>query len=302
VFNDPLKVLFGHSYVPADAVPGVVSLVLALGAVAVIVAGVLRVFASGTAPAEWPWRSLRKIHVERVGWLPVFMTLGVLAITLTYSALDTTIYTPRNVIAVLPYSCLLVGMAVTALNRRVALAAVGTLVFAAFLGSVRMLADYPRPDLHAAANSIAERAAPGTPVIEPPRFGHNPSNPRYDPLQAGLAIYLDDGFPLSHQLNARQWPTQGDVYTVASGSLQQAQVAQLARTAGAGLVDTTTFDGFQLVTLTHYSMGVTTGAAAGTSALHDYLQEHPGALRDYLEQHPEALDKFQRKLQQQPTP
>lgn len=252
IVTDPLRVAFGHPFAAFDQVPGLVSIVSACTAGAIVIVGLLSPTPRRSASATSSWRAGGSVDVPQVGLLLVFLTGGVFALTLAYSELDTSIYEARVLITALPYFCLLGGIAAAALQGRLALVAAGALVLGALLGSLRMLVNYPRPDLHAAATAIADRAAPGTPVVEPWRVGHNPINGQ-DPLQQGLAIYLDDEFQLSHQFDySSDWPQGREVYTVAVGGPMAGLVAAAAERADLRLVETLSFEGLQEVTVRQY--------------------------------------------------
>jgi hypothetical protein len=291
IVTDPIRLLIGHPTAPFDQVPGLVSIGLTCLAGVAIAVGLLR------PSLLQSWRAAGSLELPRVGWLLVSLTAGTVVASLVYSALaDATIYSSRHMITVVPYVCLLGGAAVSALRGRVALLAAGALVLAALIGSLRMLITYPRPDLKAAASTIAERAAPGTPVVQPWRFGHNPNRVGFDPLGEDLAIHLDSRFPLSHQVDSNDWPKALEVYGVATGPLQAGQLDAAAKGAGDQLVETLSFAGLYEVTLRRYSRGGSGVVGGQSSAIGAYLQQHPEELRAYLEQHPAERKRFQQAL------
>jgi hypothetical protein len=312
IVNDPLRVAIGHPYALFGQVPGNFSLVVGGLALALIAVGLFgpRLLRSvgqpvpavlGGESAPQSWRLRGRLNVPRVGWLLVALTAGTLAATAVYSALNfATIYSPRHVITVAPYVCLIVGIATAALPRRLALVSAGALVLAASLASVRVLADYPRPDMHAAADAIEARAPAGTPVVEPWRLGFDTERGQNGgALQQDLAIYLDDRYPLSIGLSSgRDWPSGRQVFAVTSGPAQTAQVTAAAQQAGDHLVETLTFPSFHTITVSRFVRGAGV-APSRAETIGAYLQQHPEALRAYLEQHPEARKRFNRAVQAQ---
>jgi hypothetical protein len=295
IVTDPLRLILGHPYAAFDQVPGVVSIVVTCLVVAAVIAVTMRATRWGRGAAVPRWRSGGSLEVPAVGWLLVAMTAGVVALTLVYSALAVaSIYESHHMITVVPYVCLLGGIAVAALRDRLAIIAACALVLAALLGSLRMLAEYPQPDFKGAAEAIARSAPPGTPVVEPWRIGHDPRDLSFDPLQQSLAIYLDDRFPLQHPANARAWPKGREVYVVEGGPSPGGAVNAMARSAGAQVLETRSFNGFLGVTLRRYS-------AIG-NAFDAYVAQHPDAFPTYLQEHPRALRHFRRVLRARLTP
>jgi 4-amino-4-deoxy-L-arabinose transferase-like glycosyltransferase len=298
VVTDPLRIAFGHPYATFNQVPGSLSIVLLCIAGLVIAVGLVRpellqrvefwrpAVARGAPAATWRARS--PLITARAGWLLVLMTAGVLLAALIYSAFaDASIWGARHVIVVLPYFCLVVGVAVAALPPRGAAIAGGLLVVGLLLGSMRMLIDYPRPDFRAAADAIVNRAPPGARVVEPLRVGRGPLAKAPPPeFQAVFSNYLDGRLPLIRPVDAGDWPL-GDVYAVqGGGELPTWYLGPIAESAGVRPLKTLTFDGFLPVTVIRYSpVGQ---ARARSRTLGAYLQQNPGALRDYLRQHPEA--------------
>jgi Dolichyl-phosphate-mannose-protein mannosyltransferase len=318
ILTDPLRVIFGHPFAPASQVPGNLSIVIACLVGTLIVVGLIRPSLFGGTPETPSWRASGSLGVPRLGWLLVSMTAGTLGLTLAYSVLATySIYWDRDLIAILPYFCLICGVACAALQERPGLVAAAALVLAALLGSLRMLITYPRPDTKAAAEAIADKAPPGTPVVEPWRFGHDPASygQKYDVLQQSLAIYLGDPYPIVHPANASEWPKGGDVYVVEGGMFPVAGIDVIARSAGARLVQTQYFDGvtdprvgLNQVRVERYSTGREPGKTVvdRRNAFRTYLDQHPAQrerfqerFRAYLEQHPAAREQFRRQLQAQ---
>jgi mannosyltransferase len=291
VLTDSLRVAFGHPFAAAAQVPGVLAIFAACAGCGLIATGMLRPALRRSVSDAGSWPIGGSLGVPWVGWLLGSMTAGVLALTLAFSVVDTSIYTPRNVITALPYLCVLAGIAAAALRDRLALIAAGALVLAALLGSVRMLADYPRPDLRAAADAIADRASPGTPVIEPRALGHT-NRPQENPLEQDLAIYLDDEFPLSHQLAPANWPRGREVDTVVHGPFLSRRLDAIALQVGAKPLETLSFDGFADVTVNRFSP---IGGTAGSGRVP--LRLDPERLHAYLQQHPKARERFRRALQ-----
>jgi Dolichyl-phosphate-mannose-protein mannosyltransferase len=294
--TDSLRVVIGHPFTTIRQVPGLLSLLVGCLAIAIIA---VELFRSG---------GHLSLRVRRVGWLLVAMTAGIAALTLTYSLLATSIYGARDIITVVPYSCLIVGVAAAALQDRTALLVVTALVLAALLGSLRMLTSYPRPDLHAAADAIAERAPPGTPVVQPYRLGHDPKSQAFDPLQQDLAIYLDHRFPLIHPADPSEFPSGRQVFIVATGAPSARLIDGVAEASDGPPSESLSFGGFFNVSVKRY--GVAGGTVAGGSpadranGFRTSLAQHPAAQRRfrrrfdaYLGQHPEARKSFEQELQ-----
>jgi hypothetical protein len=274
------RVIFGHPYAGFDQVPGLASIAAVCLTGLLIAAVMLRSRRPGKAPARRSWLAGGALKVPRVGWLLVALTAGVIAVTFIYSVAFTSIFLPRTLITVVPYVCVLAGAAAAALQGRLAVVAASALVLAALFGSVRMLVDYPRPDLQAAADAIADEAPPGTPVVQPFRFGHGPFDAPGDPLQQDLAIYLDDRYPITPIDDARDWPRGPEVYAVGFEEYTKA-IEYWARGAGAQLVNAQSFDGFRDVSVMRYRSAPTVD---------------PGALRTYLQKHPKERRRFQQRL------
>jgi hypothetical protein len=153
----------------------------------------------------------------------------------------------------MPYFCLLGGIVATLPRGRGAIAATAVLVISALLGSLRMLGEYQKPNLKAAAEQIAEQAPAGAQVVEPWRVGHAPWDLRFDPLQQGLAIYLDSQYPLSHPVTASNWPRGQEVFGVEGGIFPRGGLDVIAQSAGAHLIESTTYSGLLPITVHRYS-------------------------------------------------
>jgi hypothetical protein len=282
-------------------VPGTVSIVVTWLAGVLIVAGILypHLRRDGLSSLR-SWNAGGSARIPRVGWLLVALTGGIFALTLTYSELaPRTIYSARHMSTMLPYLCLTIGALAAVLRTRQALIATAAVVFGAFLGTVRELADYPRPDLRAAAQTIEDRAPPGTPVVQPYRIGVDLNNLNDDerPLQEGLSIYLDDRYPISHPVDPTQWPRGTPVYLVDGGVFLIGGEEAIAETAGARQLDTVSFDGFQRMYVTRYSrLGRGTATTAEDRAIGAYIGQHPDELQAYLDAHPDAKRRFDEAL------
>ena len=140
---------------------------------------------------------------------------------------------------------MLVAVGIVALPRRASVAVAALVLVAAAIGTIRMLADYPRPDMKAAAAAIERQVPPGTPVIEPTVF-------RAPEQMQDLSIYLH-GYPVTHQVTPEDWSRTKDVYAVIPVPAFGPLVDSVARAAGAHLVDSESFAGLQRVELRHYS-------------------------------------------------
>jgi hypothetical protein len=256
--TDPLRVAFGNPFVGATEVPGLISLLMVIAAagiaaVAFIVTRVRRPQAGEQVTAAFQ-RSRDEI------WLLVLLVVGPPVLTLLYSLVGNSIYIARNLISILPYLCVLAAVLIAALPRRAMLAVATLTVLAALLASVRMLVDYARPDLRAAAEMIETHAAPGTQVVEP-RFLSTA-----DPLKEDLAIYLDDRYPLSHDLNDLEKVSRGaDVWAVVPNPALRGAVDAAAKKAGAKPVDAHTIQGLADVYVADYRR--TGGPPAGSQSV-----------------------------------
>jgi hypothetical protein len=254
-------------------------------------------------------KSRSPLLTPKAGWLLGLLTLGTLIVILVYSELaDNSIWSSRHVMVVLPYICLAFGVVVAAQPQRIAVIAAAAVVLAAFIGSVRMVEDYPRPDLHGAADAIEQDAPPGTFVVQPWRNGSSP--PRVpgvsiedggvttNAFEQAFAIYLDDRYPLIRPGSARDWPIGRTVYGVEGGMFPPGVLRLFSQGAGAVPIETLNFKGFSPVTVTIYRATAGTGSgqkpAAPAGDLGSYLRQHPGALGAYLQQHPDAANSFER--------
>ena len=245
LLTEPLRVAFGTPAIDAVDVPGLLGLVLLAVADAVALVAFLVMRERRSAADRAP--------IRREYWLLAALIAGVPLLTYLYSAIDLSIYSPRNLITILPYLCVGAGLVIAALPRR-ALAPVATLLLAAaFVASGRMLADYPRPDLRTAADLIERTAPPQTRVIE--TLG-SPA----PILDQDLAVYLDDRYPLSHDLSdlAKAGPGE-DVWVVTPALGSTRSVAPAAEAAGAQPVAEYTIGGYQDVHVAHYRLPIPIG-------------------------------------------
>jgi len=271
VLADPLRVAFGHPYASVGEVPGLISLLVLVAGAGIAAAALIVARGRGTRE----WRPVRAEVGRRPGevWLLGLLVVATPMLTLLYSLLGHSIYNPRNLITILPYLSVLAALLISLLPGR-ALVAVGTLtVVAALLASVRMLVDYPRPDVQAAAATIESRAPPGTPVIEPV-----PSEDRT--LRQDLAIYLDDRYPLSHDVKKlSQVPDGADAWVVVPNPSLRGSVDVAVAKALAKPIEAQTIPGLYNVSVTEYrrsrpqrgapstvTPGVFVGRVNGTSA------------------------------------
>jgi hypothetical protein len=246
VAGNTLRVLFGHPDAGAGQVPGLLSLAI-LEAAAVVALAALVVAALG----RWrrreaaPARRTHPPQVRRELWLFAVLAAGVPLLVLGFSLVADQIYLPRNLIGVLPYVSVLIAVGIAALPRRAAVAVAALTLLAATIGTVRMLVDYPRPDMKAAAEAIERRAPPGTSVVEPTVF------PGPEQMQ-DLSIYLH-GYPVTHQVTPEGFSRTHDAYVVVPVPGYAPLVDAASQAAGAHLIDTESFAGLQRVELRHYS-------------------------------------------------
>jgi 4-amino-4-deoxy-L-arabinose transferase-like glycosyltransferase len=296
VLVDPLRLGFGHPYTGFDQVPGWIGIFLFCVAGTTIAWGYLRpLLAPRATPARLRWRLDGLIDLPRIGLLLALQTAGTLAVILVYSEIaHDSIWEPRDLITVLPYLCLLAGIACAGLPDRFAVVAGGSLVLASLLGSVQMLVSYPRPDLRAAANAIAGRAPQGASVVQPP-----PAFLSAAPQLEGLAIYVDGRVPISRPRSASEWPRGRPVYAVVTGfqirpnyERELRQVDSIGRRAGARLLGTTYYDGFPKVTVRRYSAVPPITPSREPNPIGAYIAQHPDEFRKYLDEHPEARKRF----------
>jgi mannosyltransferase len=262
VATDPLRVAFGHPYLSVEQVPGLISLFMVIAAAGIAIVALIAVTVRGGLRSHESRAGASLLRRSEVR-LMALLVLGPPLITLAYSLGATSIFAARNLISTLPYLCVLAAVLITALPRRAALAVATLTVLAALLGSVRMLADYPRPDLKAAAEMVESRAAPGTTVIEPVSF---------DGQEQDLAIYLDDQYPLSHDLAdlgastgaAAAAPSGRDVWVVVPNPDLRSSVDVWAQAAGAKLRETHTIEGLDDVYVAVYRRSSAQAAASAT--------------------------------------
>jgi mannosyltransferase len=237
VLRDTGQALVGHPAAPLGDLPG------ALGLGMLALAAAIAVFAHLRGPKEAAAGPSRR-HLG----LTAALVAGPLAATLVYSLIDISLFIPRNLIVVVPYACVLAGLAIGGLAKPKAAAAGALAVGAMLLGSIEALLEYPRPDLRGAAELIEDRSRPGTPVIEPLFAGPGPTRP------PSLDIYLDSAYPLTSGFpSAEDWPRTRVVYTVVLDiPLLRRRLDGAARRVGAALVDRTVLDGLADISVSRY--------------------------------------------------
>ncbi|MGI9556311.1 MAG: hypothetical protein ACR2N5_00055, partial [Solirubrobacterales bacterium] len=212
------EVLPGRTLLQLSEVPGRLAMLLLALAGAAIVGGLLLAYSE----------KLRGAPGRAREWLPTGMrsrlSLLVLILVATpagiaaYSAIETSLLAPRNLLVALPYACVLVGILLTAIRRPLAVGAAALCVVALFIGSVRSVDDTNRrAPFNAAADVVQERISAGTPVLQFPSFaGLMEGNlfPDLDehPLRQDLALYL----PADYQefLRQEEWPDAETVLVV----------------------------------------------------------------------------------------
>jgi hypothetical protein len=295
ILEAPVRLLLGHPYATFQQVPGTASIALWWLAGGLVVAAIVAPHLRRSGLPLRSWSAGGTARIPHVGWLLVALTAGTFAVTLTYSEVaPRSIYSARHLNTMLPYLCVIVGALAAMLRTRLALVATGAIISGALLGSVRELADFPRPDLHAAAEAIEDQAPPFTPVAEAYRFGSNHQDPRRDPLQVGLSIYLDGRYPISNPRDPSEWPRGSQVFLVDGGFLLRGAQEAIAQAAGARPLGIQTFDGFQTIYVTRYSR-VGRPTSASQRAIGVYLTQHPDEVRAYLDSHPEAKRRFKKE-------
>jgi ATP-binding cassette subfamily B protein len=246
VTTSPLRVLFGHPFADAGEVPGLLSLILLAlaAAIAILTFAIARGWRSRRSDAQQPSRSLR---ARREIWLVPLLAIGPPLLALAYSLAATSIYSPRNLTALLPYACVLAAIAVAALPRRAMLAVAALGIVAALLGSVRTVVDYSRPDIRAASEWIESRSPPGTHVVEPLLF-------RPPPLNQDLAIHLDDRYPLGHDpKDLKRQPRGKEFWVVLPHPDFVGPVAKEAKAADASVTGGANFEGLHDVFVRRYT-------------------------------------------------
>jgi len=313
ILGDLPTLSIGSAYSSLGQVPGRFSEVLIILAVATIVVELVRRavlprvgWSSAThrgAAASEPPKLAGSVKVPWAAWLPPLLVVGIPTVTVLYSLkADISIYEIRHIMTLIPYLCVVVGVATALLSRRVAWVVGSVLVVALLIGSVRELSKYPRLDLQGAAQVINKTAPQGSVVVEPLRPGHLAPVNEPDPLQQGLPIYLDHRFlPIKHPDDASEWPKGRDVYLVQGSLFLGGGLQFAALSAGAQPVQSYDLDGWQTVNVTHYAPVGTAKppnpAKEQERAIGNYIATHPEAFQEYLQQHPDANRRFQQALQ-----
>jgi hypothetical protein len=134
-------------------VPGPIALVL-LGVGVILLVGGL-VFARGRLGRPSP----RLV-------LLVALALSAPVLAALWSLFEPSVFVPRSFVGSLPALTLLVGAAVMAIPRPLAIAVGACLVVGLSLGTARTFGDFSRPPFRAAADYLDQHAAPGQPVLE----------------------------------------------------------------------------------------------------------------------------------------
>jgi hypothetical protein len=165
----PVRMLFGYpSPVDLDAVPGVPVLVALLLVAALGLAGLVR-----RPPSR---------EATLLGGLALATPVGMLG----YSLVGDDLYVPRNLMASLPTTYLLLAAGVAALPRRVAgVAATVALVAFAVGTAAATRAEHRRPAYEEVGELVESRTGPGTAIVEVEPF------PLGGPLREALEIELD---------------------------------------------------------------------------------------------------------------
>jgi mannosyltransferase len=264
VATDPLRVAFGHPFLSVEQVPGLISLFTVIAAAGIALVALIAVTVRRGPRTDEPLTGASLLSRNEVR-LMALLVVGPPLITLAYSLEATSIFAARNLISTLPYVCVLAAVLITALPRRAAPVVATLTVLAALLGSVRMLADNARPDLHAAADLIETHSPPGTRVIEPMPFAVRP-------LSEDLAIYLDDRYPLSHDLVDLSAAPLGtgavlrgkDVWVVVPNPGLRSWVDAWAQAVGAKLREAHTIQGLDDVYVALYRRSPARATASAT--------------------------------------
>ncbi|MEN3279463.1 MAG: mannosyltransferase [Solirubrobacteraceae bacterium] len=193
----------GHPYIALSSLPGEVALAMLVAGFAAAILGV--VLRARTADAVLPSRPAAGVILILV------LALAAPAGAALYSAIGTSVFTARNLVASSPGFALAAGMLLTA-GQGVLRATAVSLVVAAFgIGGVQMIySRNQRPDYAAAARFIDHSGAAGDPVIEVPFPTPGPLTATYVALhQAGRFALADHplfqlGSPsIATQLRAR---------------------------------------------------------------------------------------------------
>ena len=170
------KLVPGDPFVALDEVPGRVGLALLLVGLAFALAGAIPRLRGRPSPA-----------FVLVLALALATSLG----ALVYSAVGSSIFVARNLLASLPAICLLGGALFAAAPLRLRLVALPLVLAGLVVGAAGSLdSDNRRPPWDEVAEYIDEHAGPTDPVIEINTFGtRSPLGQR--PVLSNLKIYLD---------------------------------------------------------------------------------------------------------------
>lgn len=184
--------VIGNPYVGLRETPG-------RAVVALLLAGLLVAVAGAVAARGGLLQRLRaEPQLALVLALAVATPLGAALYSIPFSS----VYVPRTLHASLPAFFLLVGLAVAASPRRLAVPAAVLTMLALALGTVELFRESPKPPYRQAADWIAERSGPGDPVLQVGLIDYG-----------SLDLHLEQPFELYKQGCARPTTEPGQILT-----------------------------------------------------------------------------------------
>lgn len=191
VIDGLVRVLVGAPFRGLRDVPGTVAWVLIAAAVLIASTAVLR------RPRP---RRIRRPSRELT--LMIALALATPAGVALYSGAVSSIFAPRNLIAMLPFACLLAGAGLAALDRPRMFAATACAVLGLAIGTVATLGEASRrPPWRDAAQAIEGSLRPGDLVGQYQPFVVSTPGSDRKPLLESLRAYLDHP-ELAYQVDA----------------------------------------------------------------------------------------------------